>query len=107
VPDGVKIIRAAQTPGARVPPKPGSVTVAFPLNSTESHGHIHLSVPLHLPVTATCEDISAQQLTEEIKPLWTMRIHLLLVHQLHLLVVIRQFEVSVSCVRVQGEFTGN
>lgn len=107
VPHRVKVIGAAQTPGLVVPSEPAGLLVAFPSDSSESHRDIHLSVPLHLPVTATAQTISAQQLTEDVESVGLVGIRLLLVHQLHLPVAVGQPEVPVCGDRVECEVTGN
>ena len=98
------IIRAVQTPGLIIQSKPMVITVSSPPDSSVTHWYTNASFPLDLPVTATSQIISTQQLPE-VKPLWMIRIWLLLSHVCHLLVVVRQFELSVYSVCVHCEFT--
>ena len=104
VTDSVSLVRAEQTPRLIVPSKPAVITYSFPSDSSVSHCYTNLSSPLDLPVTATSQTSSTQQLRPEVKSLWMIRIWLLLFHICHFLVV-RQFEVFVHCVCVKCEFT--
>ena len=101
-----KIIGALQTPGLIISSKPALSFVSFCYDSFVRHRYINHSSPLDLPVTATGQTISAQQLLPAVKPLWVIRVRLLHFHCCHLPVVVGQFEESVYCVCVHYEFTG-
>ena len=100
------IIRADQPPGLIIKSKHTVITESFPSDSSVTHWYINPSSPLHLPVTATSQTSCTQQLPPVFKPVWMIRIRLILFHKCHLPVVVRQFEFSVYCVCVDCELTG-
>ena len=102
----VTSISTIKTPGLVVPSKPAVITPSCPGDSSVCHSYINISYPLYLPVTAASQTLSTQHLVPGVKPLWVIRIRLLLSNHRHLSVVLRQREVSVGCVWVQCEFTG-
>ena len=105
VPHGVTDgIRADQTPRLIVPPKQALVSVSFPADSSVSHCYVDSAAPLHLPVTATSQIITAQQLRPVVKSVWMIGIWLILLHMGHHLVAVRQFDLLVQCVCVELEF---
>ena len=106
VPGSVTSISTMKTPGLVVPSKPAVITQSSPGDSSVCHSYINTSYPLYLPVTAASQTLSTQHLGPVVKPLWVIRILLLLSNHHHLSVVLRQREVSVGCVWVQCEFTG-
>lgn len=97
---------AAQIPRLIIFSKHTILTVSSPSDSSVSHRYTSPDFPLDLPVTTVREPISTQKLRPEVKSLWMIRIWLLPLHWCHLLLVVRQFEVSVYCVCVHSEFTG-
>ena len=105
VTDIVTTIRAAETPGLIIFSKPAVITASSP-DSSVTHWYRNVSSPLYLPVTATSQAISTQQLRPVIKPVWVIRVWLILLYVCHLLVVVRQFDLPVDCVCVDCEFTG-
>jgi len=106
VPGIVTIISTIKFPGLVVPSKPAVSTLSSPWDSSVCHSYINTSSPLYLPVTAASQTLSTQHLEQGVKPLWVIRIRLLLSNPRHLSVVLRQREFSVGCVWVQCEFTG-
>jgi len=106
VPGSVTIISTIKSPGLVVPSKQAVITLSSPWDSSVCHSYINISFPLYLPVTAASQTLSTQHLDIVVKPLWVIRIRLLLSNPRHLSVVLRQREVSVGCVWVQREFTG-
>ena len=101
VPGTVTLVRAEQTPGLIIPSKTAGITVSSPLDSSVCHSDINPSSPPYLPVTASIQTITAQELFPLIKSLWMIRIWLLLFSHHHCFVVFRQNEISVGCVWVQ------
>ena len=105
VPHGVTdSIGADQTPRLIVPPKQALVSVSFPADSSVSHRYVDSAAPLHLPVTATSQTITTQQLRPVVKSVWMIGIRLILLHMGHQLVVVGQFDLLVHCVCVELEF---
>ena len=103
----VTTIKAPQTPGLIIHSKLTVSTVTSPFDSSVTHWYRNIFSPLDLPVTATSQTSSAQQLrTPVLKPLCMIRIWLILLHTCHLPVVVRQFDLSVDCVCVDCELTG-
>lgn len=99
----------AKTPGLGIPSKLALITISFPWQPYVANTHSYISMittaPLHLPVTAPSQSLSAQNLTEKIKSLRVVRIRLWF-SGCGLLVSLRQNEVFVCCVWVQSEITG-
>lgn len=98
-------IGADQTPGLIVPSKQTVVSVSFPADPSVSHRYVKSSTPLDLPVGATGQTVTTQKLRPVVKPVWMIRIRLILVHVWHLPVVVRQPDLSVYCVCVERELT--
>ena len=93
----------AQTPGSGVVSKS---TGSTPSPNDASIHHSYHNIHLHLPVMASSQTLSTQHLLLFIKPIWVIRMRMVLLHHLHPPVVLRQREGSVSCVWVQCEITG-
>ena len=100
------IIITLKTPGLVVPSKTDVITLSTPCDSSVCHSYTNTSSPLHLPVMAASQTLSTQHLSPEVKSLWVIRIWMILFTPHHLPEVLRQREMSVSCVWVQCEFTG-
>jgi len=105
VPGSVTIISTMKFPGLVVTSKLAVITPSSPCDSSVCHSYRNSSFPLYLPVTAASQTLSTQHLGPVVKPLWVIRIRLLLSNPRHLSVVLRQRESSVGCVWVQCEFT--
>ena len=93
-----------QTPGSVVASKCTGSTTPSPPDASIRHAYQNNT--LHLPVMASTQTLSAQNLLLLIKPLWVIRIWLVLLYPLHPPVVLRQREVCMCCVWVQCEITG-
>lgn len=93
-----------QSPRIFIPSKPATIRVSFPLNVSQSHCHVNISLPLNLPVTASRQWVFTQQLPA-VKSFWVLRIQLLFLHQCHHFVVFWHFEEPVCCVYIQCELT--
>ncbi len=108
VPKRIIIFSADQTPALIIPAEPAVCTLSFPADSFVSHCYDNRSFTLHLPVTTPSQTSSTQQLpAAAVKPLWMIRIWLLVSHHCHLPVVVGQVEVSVRGVWVHLQFTEN
>ena len=98
-------IRPMQTPRPVVS-KCSSRTPASLPDASIRHSYQNPFLHLHLPVMASSQTLSTQHLLLFIKPIWVIRMRMVLLHHLHPPVVLRQREGSVSCVWVQCEITG-
>lgn len=103
VPDPVRVFTVVKTPGLSIQAKPAVISFSS-FHCFISHCKEHLSCPLNLPVTTISQRLFAQNLTV-LECLWSELIFRLIVYCSRLLVVVRQCDVSVSCVFVQSEFT--
>lgn len=106
VEDRVTIPRAAHAPRRVTEAEAAVSTFSSPSYSSVSRSYRYPPFPLHLPVTAASQTICTQQLLPVVESLRVIKIWLHRSHQCHRSVILRQREVSVGCVWVQGDFTG-
>ena len=96
---------ADQTPGLIIRAK--STLITFPADVFIRHCNINTShAKLDLPVTASSQTFTTENLRHSIKSLWMIRMGLDLIHQCHFSVPLRQSEISAYCVWIQSELTG-
>lgn len=107
VPDGESSRRTAQTPGVLVHSKPAGGAVAFPPDAFVGDGHVHHSPPLQLPVAATSQTSSREQLAEALEPVRVLLVLLVVPGGGHAPAVLRHPQLPVGRVRVQKQLAGN
>ncbi len=98
VTDSESLIKTAQIPGHLIESKP-AVTSSFPADIFVCHWYFCPSpAPFSLPVTASSQTLSTQNLRMVLKSLWMIRIWLQLFHICCLSVSLRQNQMGVYCV---------
>ena len=89
-----------------VPSKPAVVGLSSPADAPVAQRDVNSSGQLQLPVAATRQAFSTQNLLVLLKPVGVIGVRLLRLHERHLPVVVGQFEVLVHRVGVDRDFTG-
>ncbi len=98
VPGSESIRRTVQTPGFFTASKP-TVIPSFPADFFICHCYISLtSSPFSLPVTASSQNLSTQNLLKALKSVWMIRIRLLLLNMCCFSIILRQREFNMCCV---------
>lgn len=105
VPNTVTVLRTLQTPRLVVPSKPAVVSLSGPADPSVTQRHVNMSNPVHLPVTATSETRTTQQLRPLVKPVRVLRIRLLHLH-VGRLPAPKQLDLSVHTVCVEHKLAG-
>jgi len=104
VPGSVNCITTVKIPGLVIESKP-TVNPTFSPDSFICHCYMTPASQFNLPVTASSQTLSTQNLLIVLKSLWMISIRLWLFHTC-CISVLRQNEMSVCCVWIQCEITG-